>query len=99
MPNLERADACHVCLPCKNHKISHQLVIFRESLRYTCRTSHLGQILVALHLSKLEAALDVAHRFQILVYFAPVRTAKLSAEPFDVLCNGIENAAILLPDR
>ena len=97
--DLERAHARHVGLPGKNHQISHQLVVFREDLRDTDWPCDLRQLVVVLFLRQLHATLEIAQRLQILVDLAAVRSAQHAAQPLNFLRDGIEDAAVLLPQR
>src|SRR5579884_4525173 len=53
-------------------------------------------MVLALRFRTLDAPLDVAHGFQILVDLAAVRRAKLDAQPLGVLVDGVEDAAVFL---
>ena len=97
--DLEGADARHVGLPGQHHEIGHQLVVIREHRRDAGGACHLRQVVVALRLRELDAPFDIAHRVQILVDLAAVRSAELAAQPPDILGDGIEDAAVLLPQR
>jgi len=73
-------------LPRQNHEVGHQFVVFRPHRRGCRRAGQHRQIaFVALRLRPLDASLDVAHRLQVLVDLAAVRSTELAAQPCDVL--------------
>src|SRR2546421_6368249 len=52
-----------------------------------------------LSLRQLHAALDIAYRLQILVDLATIRSAEVGTHRPDVLGDGVEDAAFLVPQR
>ena len=95
-PDHERDHARHVGLVGQQHQVEHQRGVLFIRDRDPRRSRNRGQLAVGLLLDDLDAPLDLAGGFQVLVDLAPVVGRQSRLQTGDLVHDDIEHAALLL---
>ena len=92
----EGADARQVGLVGQRQQVHHQLGVLGVIGRHADRLLDHRQLARVLRFGHLDAALDVAHRLEVLVDLRLVLRAEGAPQPPDLVADEIEDAAIAL---
>ena len=92
----EADDPRQVRLPSQHLQVEHQLRVLVERGGHPQRGRDVGQRLVDLGLGLLDAALDVAHRVEVLAELVAVAGAEVAAKLRHLVGHRVEEAAVLL---
>ncbi len=95
----ERDDAREIRLERQQLEVEHQGDVILEHRRHALRLIDRRDLQVALLLGLLDAALDVADRFGVLVDLALILGAELAPQAGELLVHRIEDALVLAQPR
>src|SRR4029077_12190338 len=91
----DRCDAGQIGLECDDLEVKHQLGVILKRIWNSDRAPQYWKFESgALGLGELDAALDIANGFQVIVELAPVARSESRLHARDFVGDGVQNAAI-----